>query len=62
MLSDIERLYKGLIEHRAEMALDVLDSPPSDWAAFQRRLGGYVELANVIHEIESVMRGYESDK
>ena len=34
----LEKLYRDLIERRAEMALAVFDSPPADWSSFQRRL------------------------
>lgn len=58
----LEKLYKELIERRAEMALAVFDSPPSDWPAFQRRLGQYIELAALIDIVKQVMSGLENDE
>lgn len=58
----LEKLYKELIERRAEMALAVFDSPPSDWPAFQRRLGQYIELAALIDIVKQVMSGLENDQ
>jgi hypothetical protein len=58
----LEKLYRELIERRAEMALAVFDSPPADWPAFQRRLGQYVELAALIDIVKNVMSGLENDE
>ncbi len=58
----IEKIYRELIERRAEMALSVFDSPPADWPAFQRRLGQYVELAELIVIVQDAMTGKENDK
>ncbi len=57
----LEKLYRELIERRAEMALSVFDSPPTDWPAFQKRLGAYVELAELIDIIKDAMSGKEND-
>ena len=58
----LERVYRGLIERRAAMALEMLDSPPQDWSAFQRRLGQYQELAELIAIVAQAMRGEENDQ
>ena len=58
----LEKLYRELIERRAEMALAVFDSPPADWPAFQRRLGQYMELADLIDIVKNVMSGLENDE
>jgi len=58
----LERIYRELVERRAEMALAVFDSPPSDWPAFQRRLGQYIELAALIAIVQDAMAGKENDK
>jgi len=58
----LEKIYKELIERRAEMALAVFDSPPNDWPAFQRRLGQYIELAALIDIVKNVMAGMENDQ
>jgi len=57
----LEKIHRELIERRAVMALDVFDSPPQDWPAFQRRLGQYQELAELIAIVEKTMRGEEND-
>lgn len=57
----LERIYRELIERRAEMALSVFDSPPADWPAFQRRLGQYMELAALIDITKQAMSGQEND-
>lgn len=44
------------------MALDVFDSPPADWVAFQRRLGQYIELAGLIEIVKTAMSGAEKDE
>lgn len=58
----LEKLYRELVERRAAMALEVFDSPPADWPAFQRRLGQYVELAALIEIVKDVMNGLENDQ
>jgi hypothetical protein len=58
----LEKLYRELIERRAQMALEVFDSPPQDYAAFQKRLGGYVELAYLIDIVKNAMSGQEKDE
>ncbi len=58
----LDEIYRKLIERRAEMALAVFDSPPSDWAAFQKRLGQYCELADLIDIVKEVMSGMEKDE
>lgn len=57
----LEKLYRELIERRAKMALEVFDSPPADWSSFQRRLGQYMELADLIDIVKNVMSGLEND-
>ena len=57
----LERLYRELIERRAAMALEVFDFPPSDWPAFQKRLGAYVELDALIGIVKEAMSGQEND-
>lgn len=44
------------------MALSVFDSPPQDWSAFQKRLGSYVELAELIDIVKEAMSGQEKDE
>lgn len=58
----LEQIYRELIERRAEMALSVFDSPPADWPAFQKRLGAYVELAELIVIVKEAMSGKENDQ
>jgi len=58
----LEEIYRKLIERRAEMALAVFDSPPSDWAAFQKRLGQYCELDSLIGIVKEVISGLEKDE
>lgn len=58
----LEKIYRELIERRAKMALEVFDSPPSDWAAFQRRMGQYIELDALIDIVAHAMRGEENDQ
>lgn len=43
------------------MALEVFDSPPTNWDQFQRRLGAYQELADLIDIVNTAMRGQEND-
>lgn len=58
----LEKLYRELIERRAAMALAVFDSPPSNWDAFQKRLGQYMELADLIDIVKETMSGQEKDE
>lgn len=58
----LEKLYRELIERRAKMALEVFDSPPSDWAAYKQRLGAYIELADLIDIVKEAMSGQEKDE
>lgn len=44
------------------MALAVFESPPADWPAFQKRMGAYVELAELIAIVQDAMAGKEHDK
>lgn len=58
----LERLLRELIEKRAAMALDVLDSPPADWPGFQERLGRYRELKDLIDTLKEALTGMEKDE
>lgn len=58
----LEKLYRELIERRAKMALEVFDSPPSDWAAYKQRMGAYIELAELIDIVKDAMSGQENDQ
>ena len=58
----LEKVHRELIERRADMALSVFDSPPSDWAGFQKRLGQYIELASLIDIVKDAMSGKEKDE
>lgn len=58
----LEKLYRELVERRANMALEVFDFPPQDWAAFQKRLGQYVELDSLIGIVKEAMSGQEKDE
>lgn len=58
----MDKLLKELIERRAEMALAVFDSPPSDWAGFKERLGRYCELTELIDIVKDAMKGKEDDE
>lgn len=58
----LEKLLRELIEKRAVMALDVLDSPPADWPGFQERLGRYRELKALIDALKDAMSGMEKDE
>ncbi len=58
----MDKLLKSLLERRAEIALGCFDSPPSDWAGFQRRLGQYVELQELIDIVQRAMKGSEDDE
>mgnify|MGYP001598678085 CR=1 FL=1 len=44
------------------MALEVFGSPPADWSAFQKRLGQYIELAELIDIVKEAMSGKENDQ
>lgn len=58
----LEKFLRQLVTKRSEMERDVFSSPPADWAGFQRRLGAYVELENLIAEVNTVMSGLEKDE
>lgn len=58
----LEDIFRELIERRAAMALSIFDSPPADWAAFQKRMGQYLELADLIDIVKEAMSGAEKDK
>lgn len=57
----MEKLLRELIARRAEMAFTVFESPPSDWAAFQKRLGAFVELDDLIAIVTEAIKGIEND-
>ena len=58
----MDKLFNELVEKRAAMALGVFMSPPSDWAGFQKRLGQFIELNELIESLKEAMRGRESDE
>lgn len=58
----LEKLARKLVARRTEMERDIFDSPPEDWAGFQKRLGQYEELAGLLTDINAVMAGDESDE
>ena len=58
----LEKIVRALVAKRAEMERAVFASPPTDWAAFNKRLGQYIELEGLISEMETLMRGMENDE
>lgn len=58
----IEKLVRELVARRSDMESAVFLSPPSDWAAFQKRLGQYIELNTLIAELEDSLKGFEKDE
>lgn len=58
----MDKLLKELIERRAELALGAFESPPSDWAGFQKRLGRFIEVTELIELVQAAMKGKEDDE
>ena len=58
----LEKLIRQLVERRAAMERDVFFSPPADMAAFQKRLGAYAELEELIQILNTAMKGQEHDE
>lgn len=58
----IEKLARKLTDRRSEMERDVFEMPPQNWDAFQRRLGGYIELEALLIQVNEVMSGNEKDE
>ena len=44
------------------MALGVFMNPPSNWEGFQKMLGRFIELNELIESLKEAMRGRESDE
>lgn len=51
----MEALLNQLIVRRAEMEQAIFQHPPEDWAAFQRRMGAWVELSNLIISMQEAL-------
>jgi hypothetical protein len=58
----LEKLLRGLVAKRSSMESEIFEHPPADWPAFQRRLGQYLELQNLIADLNEVMKGLEKDE
>ena len=58
----MEKIIRELVARRSEMERTVFFSPPSDWAAFQKRLGQYIELEALIDVINTSLKGMEKDE
>ena len=58
----MDKLLKELVERRAAMALSAFDFPPSEWAGFQKALGRYSELTELIEIVKDATRGKEDDE
>lgn len=48
----MEGFLRLLRDRRAEMETGVMTHPPSTWDEFQKRLGRWIELTNLIQLIE----------
>ena len=46
-----DKIVRQLVERRGAMEQGIFSHPPSDWDEFQRRLGMWSELNNVIDVI-----------
>lgn len=44
------------------MESEIFEHPPADWSAFQRRLGQYLELQDLIIGLNESMKGLERDE
>ena len=58
----LEKVLVALEERRVAMTNSVFDSPPGDWAAFQKRLGAYVELDSLLTLVKEIAAGKEHDE
>lgn len=58
----MDKLFNELVEKRAAMALGVFMNPPSNWEGFQKMLGRFIELNELIESLKEAMRGRESDE
>lgn len=58
----LNRIIKELTERRAEMALAVFEHPPSNWDEFQKRLGRYIELEELLRLVITAAKGEEHDE
>lgn len=58
----LEKLLRGLVAKRSAMESEIFEHPPADWPAFQRRLGQYLELQDLIIGLNESMKGLERDE
>lgn len=58
----LEQFHAQLVKRRTEIEAGTFDSPPADFAAFQRRLGQHEEVNRLITDIETALKGSEDDK
>jgi uncharacterized protein (DUF2236 family) len=58
----VDKVLAELQARRAELALSAFDAPPSDWSAFQRMLGRYCEIVDLIDIVKRAMSGKEDEE
>ena len=57
----ITTFANALVKRRTELEVTVFEFPPKTWDEFQQRLGQYKELNISINDIETLIKGLESD-
>lgn len=58
-MATLESFHAQLLERRAKIEADVFTHPPKDWAEFQHRLGGHIEMNTLINDIKAEIEGRE---
>lgn len=58
----LEKLIRELVAKRSVMESEIFEHPPADWPAFQRRMGQYMELQDLIITLNEAMKGMEKDE
>lgn len=54
-------LVNWLAAQQRELEQAVLSTPPPDWAAFQRQVGEYKVLSEVLEKIDRLQKAQEQD-
>lgn len=53
--------YRKLKDRRTELEESVFLHPPADWVEYQKRLGSWTEVDNLIAELKPIIEGKEDE-
>jgi hypothetical protein len=58
----LDKFHAQLVERQRSIEQEAFDSPPADFAGFQKRLGQHMEVTRLMNDVAEAMKGDEGDQ